>query len=143
MSGPSDESAELLKKILDVLEDKLSRQSTELKNIFAVLESRLPDQSIPISPAPSGNNKGGRPPLDWETMLMWTAKVLLEHGAPRKAEELIEQMRTACRTAGIEVPAASTLRKTAFKWMQILRGESKQKLATHRGGSVTSFARGD
>jgi hypothetical protein len=76
-------------------------------------------------------------------MLMWTTKVLLEHGAPRKAEELIEQMRTACRTAGIEVPAASTLRKTAFKWMQILRGESKQKLATHRGGSVTGFARGD
>ena len=58
-------------------------------------------------------------------MFMWTTKVLIQHGIPRKADELIERMREACRTAGIEVPAVSTLEPTAFKWMQILRKEFK------------------
>ena len=78
-------------------------------------------QTLPSRP----RKKGGRPPLEWETMFMWTTKVLIQHGIPRKADELIERMREACRTAGIEVPAVSTLEPTAFKWMQILREEFK------------------
>jgi hypothetical protein len=105
MSEPPDESAEILKKIL------------------ALLEDRLPCAKMPTSPEPSGKKRGGRPPLDWETMFMWTAKGLLKHGNPQKAEELIERMRDACRTAGINVPAVSTLEPTAYKWMRILRDD--------------------
>jgi hypothetical protein len=58
-------------------------------------------------------------------MFMWTSKVLLQHGIPRTADELIERMRDACRKAGIEVPAVSTLRPIAYVWMRILRSELK------------------
>jgi hypothetical protein len=93
------------------------------KKILALLEDRLPRPN-PNSPE-SPKKKGGRPPLEWEKMFMWTTKVLLQHGIPRKADELIERMRDACRTAGIPVPAVSTLEQTAYKWMRILRGELK------------------
>jgi hypothetical protein len=99
-------------------------QAETQKKILALLEDRLPRAANPNSPEPP-KKKGGRPPLEWETMFMWTTKVLLQHGIPRKADELIERMREACRTAGIEVPAVSTLEPTAFKWMQILRDELK------------------
>jgi hypothetical protein len=58
-------------------------------------------------------------------MFMLTTKDLVQHGLPLKADELIERMRQACRAAGIEVPAVSTLQSTAYKWMRILRGELK------------------
>jgi hypothetical protein len=107
MSGPPDKALEILEKIL------------------AVLEDRLPHATMPISPEPLDKKRGGRPSLEWETMLMWTGKDLSEHGFPLKADELIERMRDACRTAGIPVPAVSTLEPTAYKWMRILRGELK------------------
>ena len=93
------------------------------KKILALLEDRLP-RANPNSPE-SPTKKGGRPPLEWDTMIMLTTKDLLQHGLPLKADELIERMRQACRTAGIDVPAVSTLRSTAYKWMRILRGELK------------------
>jgi hypothetical protein len=107
MSGPPDETVDTLKKIL------------------AVLEDRLPHATMPISPEPLGKKSGGRPPIEWETMLLWTGKDLGEHGFPLKADELIERMRDACRTAGIYVPEVSTLRPIAYRWMRILRGKLK------------------
>ena len=96
-----------------------------VKSILALLEDRLPRATNPISPESAGKKKGGRPPLEWETMFMLTTKDLVQHGLPLKADELIERMRQACRAAGIEVPAVSTLQSTAYKWMRILRGELK------------------
>ena len=95
-----------------------------LRKILALLENTLPRASNLNSPE-SSTKKGGRPPLEWDTMFMLTTKDLLQHGLPLKADELIERMRQACRTAGIEAPAVSTLRSTAYKWMRILRGELK------------------
>jgi hypothetical protein len=105
-------------------ERAILEQAETQKKILALLEERRPRAANPNSPE-SPKKKGGRPPLEWETMFMWTTKVLIQHGIPRKADELIERMREACRTAGIEVPAVSTLEPTAFKWMQILREEFK------------------
>jgi hypothetical protein len=99
-------------------------QAETTKKILALLEDRLPRAAIPNSPE-SSNKKGGRPPLEWDTMFMWTTKVLLQHGVPRKADELIERMRDACRKAGIKVPAVSTLRPIAYTWLRILRTELK------------------
>lgn len=99
-------------------------QAETTKKILALLEDRLPRAPNPNSPE-SSKKKGGRPPLEWDTMFMWTSKVLLQHGIPRTADELIERIRDACRKAGIEVPAVSTLRPIAYVWMRILRGELK------------------
>jgi len=105
-------------------ERAILEQAETQKKILALLEDRLPRAANPNSPE-SLKKKGGRPPLEWETMFMWTTKVLLQHGFPLKADELIERMRQACRAAGIEVPAVSTLQPTAYRWMRILRGELK------------------
>jgi hypothetical protein len=99
-------------------------QAETTKKILALLEDRLPRATNLNSPE-SPTKKGGRPPLEWDTMFMWTSKALLQHGIPRKADELIERMREASRKAGIEVPAVSTLRPIAYTWMRILRSELK------------------
>ncbi len=105
-------------------ERAIVEQAETTKKILALLEDRLPRATNLNSPE-SSTKKGGRPPLEWETMFMLTTKDLVQHGLPLKADELIERMRQACRTAGIEVPAVSTLQSTAYKWMRILRGELK------------------
>jgi hypothetical protein len=102
------------------IERAIVEQAENTKKILALLEDRLPRAANPNSPELS-KKKGGRPPLEWDTMFMWTSKVLLQHGIPRTADELIERMRDACRKAGIKVPAVSTLRPIAFTWIQILR----------------------
>ena len=106
------------------IERAILEQAETQKKIFALLKERLPRAANPNSPE-SPKKKGGRPPLEWDTMIMLTTKDLLQHGLPLKADELIERMRQACRTAGIDVPAVSTLRSTAYKWMQILRKDFK------------------
>jgi hypothetical protein len=115
---------EIQKRILAVLEDRLPDPEIQ-KRILAVLEDRLPDAVIPISHEPLGKKKGGRPPLDRDTIFMLTSKILIDRGMPQKSEELIELMREACQTAGISVPAPSTLKPIALKWLRILRGELK------------------
>jgi hypothetical protein len=105
-------------------ERAIVEQAETTKKILALLEDRLPRATNLNSPE-SSTKKGGRPRLEWETMFMLTTKDLVQHGLPLKADELIERMRQACRAAGIEVPAVSTLQSTAYKWMRILRGELK------------------
>jgi hypothetical protein len=120
---PSIELEQLMRAALDVR--TLDEIVEILKKIFALLDERLPHATIPMTPEPVGKMRGGRLPLEWEKILMLTAKDLVERGKPLKAAELTERIRDACRKAGIAVPASSTLEQTSYKFMRILRGESK------------------
>jgi hypothetical protein len=114
---PANKTKQLTRAILELAKD--------VKEIRGLLEEKPPRLTRPNSAEPSREKRGGRPPLDKDTMFMFTTKRLFETGPPQKADELIQRMREACRTAGIKVPAVSTLKPIAYKWMRILRGELK------------------
>ena len=58
------------------IEPAILEQAETQKKILALLKERLPRAANPNSPG-SPKKKGGRPPLEWETMFMWTTKVLI------------------------------------------------------------------
>ena len=93
MSGPSDKSAETLKKIL------------------AVLDERLPRATTLISPDPSGKKRSGRPPSDLELMVYAAfVEVAAERGYTTD-EALNSKIREAAKKRGLHPISRETLKK--------------------------------
>ena len=104
MSGQSDEQAEILKKIL------------------ALLEDNLPRATIPTPSSPLGKKIGGRPPADLEIALYAAFVHLAAQCGFTTDEALNSLIRDVAKKRGLSPISRETLRRKLRQLRQRMPG---------------------
>ena len=106
----NNETEHLTRAILELREAILERAEIN-KKILAVLEDRLPRTAMQISPEPSDKKTSGRPPCDVELMLYAAFVELGAQSGYTTDEALNSLVREVAKKRGLPPISRETLKK--------------------------------